>query len=188
MPSALSPSGLSYGFPSEDVAQLQSHRRPWREPCSASCQCPTGVPPGHRWPPHLTTWKRSPPSPSGEVTPQDPLACGTRLSELMEQENSEQTDGGSPKSNLGTPGIKSVTFDNSAAVSDYHRPKISKTLTEAHRNVLDCDLDLLRGIPLRRTLRQGGHVWRSKPREMKASERMKFYSQSKPTTSIDAGR
>ncbi|CAK9070872.1 Probable flavin-containing monooxygenase 1, partial [Durusdinium trenchii] len=133
MPSALSPSGLSYGFPSED----------------------------------------------------DPLACGTRLSELMEQENSEQTDGGSPKSNLGTPGIKSVTFDNSAAVSDYHRPKISKTLTEAHRNVLDCDLDLLRGIPLRRTLRQGGHVWRSKPREMKASERMKFYSQSKPTTSID---
>jgi len=65
------------------------------------------------------------------------------------------------------------------------RPKISQTLTEAKRNVLDCDMDLLRGIRLQTTLRRGGYLWRCKPHKLTGLERMQFYRAGAPTKSID---
>lgn len=61
------------------------------------------------------------------------------------------------ESSLRSPGV-TVSFKEEASMEQERSrrlPKISKSLTEAHRNVLDCDLDILRGVSLQKTLRKG---------------------------------
>ena len=65
---------------------------------------------------------------------------------------------GSGCSNLSGPRAHTVTVsieETLEASRSGTQPKISKSLTEAHRNVLDCDLDILRGVSLQKTLRKG---------------------------------
>lgn len=122
-----------------------------------------------------------------------PFSPGWHLADVDTEEN-DDNDGIEPGPSDGfmqwTVPARSVTIDVTESHSDsvqsiHRRPKISHTLTEARRNVLDVDMDLLRGISLSRTLRGGGRLWRCVPHQLEAEKRMKFYEQSVPTKGID---